>query len=103
MIAMKLCEPLRNKIEAQYQNLRGKPFYESLIKYLISGLICCMVLEGDNVVAISKKMIGYSEPGTIRGDYCMDLGKNVIHGSDSVEEAERTIQLWFKPEEIFGY
>jgi nucleoside-diphosphate kinase len=67
-----------------------------------------MVWEGDNVVATGRKMLGVtmpfdSEPGTIRGDYCIDVGRTVIHGSDSVESANKEIALWFKDEELTSY
>ncbi len=64
-----------------------------------------MVWEGDNAVATGRKMLGAtkpfdSAPGTIRGDFCIDVGRNIIHGSDSVESANKEINLWFKPEEL---
>ena len=70
-----------------------------------SGPVCAMVWEGDNAVATGRKMLGAtkpfdSAPGTIRGDYCIDVGRNIIHGSDSVESANHEIALWFKPEEL---
>ena len=64
-----------------------------------------MVWEGDNAVATGRKMLGAtrpfdSEPGTIRGDYCIDVGRNICHGSDSVESANKEIELWFPAEEL---
>ena len=67
-----------------------------------------MVWEGKSVVTTGRKNIGAtnplaSEPGTIRGDYCIDVGRNIIHGSDAVEAAQREIALWFSPEELADY
>ena len=67
-----------------------------------------MVWEGDNAVATGRKMLGAtkpfdSAPGTIRGDFCIDVGRNIIHGSDSVESANKEISLWFKPEELCAW
>ena len=69
------------------------------------GPVFCMVWEGMNSVAIGRKMLGETKPfdglpGTIRGDYCIDVGRNIIHGSDAVESAKNEIALWFKPEEL---
>lgn len=75
---------------------------------MTSGPVIAMVWQGTDVVATGRKMLGKtkpleSEPGTIRGDFCIDVGRNIIHGSDSIESAKREIALWFKPEEIQSY
>ena len=80
-------------------------FFPSLLEYMLSGPVCCMVWEGTNAVATGRKMLGAtkpfdSEPGTIRGDFCIDVGRNICHGSDAVESANKEIALWFKPEEL---
>ena len=72
------------------------------------GPVVCMIWEGLDIVKTGRKMLGAtkplnSEPGTIRGDFSIDTGRNIVHGSDSVESAEREIKLWFKPEEIQTY
>ena len=72
------------------------------------GPVVCMIWEGLDIVKTGRKMLGatkplMSEPGTIRGDYSIETGRNIVHGSDSVESAEREIKLWFKPEEIQKY
>ena len=72
------------------------------------GPVLCMVWQGRDIVKTARKMMGATnplnaEPGTIRGDYCLDSGRNVIHGSDSVQSAEREIKIWFKDEEILSY
>ncbi len=72
------------------------------------GPVCCMVWEGLNAVATGRKMLGETKPfdslpGTIRGDYCIDVGRNLCHGSDSVEAAKHEISLWFNPSELNQY
>ena len=93
---------------ANYQEHEGKPFYDGLISYITSGPVLAMVLEGENAVTICRGMMGKtnpaeSAPGTIRGDYAMVTGMNIIHGSDSVESAKREISIFFKPEELISY
>ena len=73
-----------------------------------SGPVLAMVWEGSNSVALGRKMLGAtkpfdSEPGTIRGDYALEVGRNICHGSDSVETAKREIDIWFRKEEIFNW
>ncbi|KGL76748.1 Nucleoside diphosphate kinase 3, partial [Tinamus guttatus] len=85
--------------------LRERPFYQQLLKYMSSGPVVAMVWQGLDVVKTVRTMIGEtnpadSRPGTIRGDFCTDVTKNVIHGSDSVESARQEIMLWFRPEEL---
>lgn len=91
--------------EQHYADLSTKGFFKGLVEYAASGPVCCMVWEGDNVVKTGRKILGAtkpfdSNPGTLRGDNCIDVGRNVIHGSDSVEAANDEISLWFKPEEL---
>ena len=100
MVSLKLATPTREHLEKHYADLAKKPFFPSLIEYMTSGPVCPMVWEGDNVVLTGRKMLGAtkpsdSEPGTIRGDLCIDVGRNICHGSDSVESANHEIALWF--------
>ncbi|KAG2302269.1 hypothetical protein Bca4012_060589 [Brassica carinata] len=86
--------------EKHYQDLSAKPFFSGLVDYIISGPVVAMIWEGKNVVLTGRKIIGAtnpaaSEPGTIRGDFAIDIGRNVIHGSDSVESANKEAALWF--------
>lgn len=86
--------------EKHYADLSAKPFFNGLVEYIISGPVVAMVWEGKNVVVTGRKIIGAtnpadSAPGTIRGDFAIDIGRNVIHGSDSVESARKEIALWF--------
>ncbi|TDH70207.1 hypothetical protein CCR75_002222 [Bremia lactucae] len=107
LVALKLARPSVEHLEAHYADLSGRPFFPSLIAYMSSGPVTCMVWEGNNVVLEGRKMLGATKPtdsalGTIRGDFCVDVGRNVCHGSDSVESAEREIYLWF-PEGIIEW
>lgn len=108
IVGMKMMVISRETAENHYGEHKGKPFFESLISYITSGPVLAMVLEGENAVAVCRGMMGKtkpleSAPGTIRGDYAMVTGMNIIHGSDSVESAEREISIFFKPEELVSY
>ena len=108
LVGMKLMVIPKETAENHYGEHKGKKFYDSLISYITSGPVLAMVWEGENAVAICRNMMGKtnpaeSAPGTIRGDYGMVTGLNIIHGSDSVESAEREIKIFFKPEELVSY
>jgi nucleoside-diphosphate kinase len=87
---------------------RGKPFYESLVDYISSVPIIAAVFKGKGAVEAIRETMGATDPakaeaGTIRGDFGLDIGRNTIHGSDSVETAEEEIKLIFSEDEIFNY
>uniref|UniRef100_A0A452QIL5 Nucleoside diphosphate kinase n=2 Tax=Ursidae TaxID=9632 RepID=A0A452QIL5_URSAM len=95
-------------LKQHYIDLKDRPFFPGLVKYMNSGPVVAMVWEGLNVVKTGRMMLGEtnpadSKPGTIRGDFCIQVGRNIIHGSDSVKSAEKEISLWFKPEELVHY
>lgn len=95
-------------LKTHYKDLSHLPFFPKLIEYMGMGPVIAMVWEGSDIVATGRRMLGKtkpleSEPGTIRGDFCIDVGRNIIHGSDSIESAKREISLWFKPEELVQY
>ncbi|XWS45806.1 hypothetical protein CRYUN_Cryun14cG0011000 [Craigia yunnanensis] len=97
---LKLITVDRSFAEKHYADLSAKPFFNGLVDYIISGPVVAMIWEGKNVVTTGRKIIGAtnpaeSAPGTIRGDFAIDIGRNVIHGSDSVESARKEIALWF--------
>ncbi|KAK2988923.1 hypothetical protein RJ640_026191 [Escallonia rubra] len=97
---LKLISVERPFAEKHYEDLSSKPFFNKLVEYIISGPVVAMVWEGKNVVVTGRKIIGAtnpsdSAPGTIRGDFAVEIGRNVIHGSDSVESARKEIALWF--------
>ncbi|XP_022756909.1 nucleoside diphosphate kinase B-like [Durio zibethinus] len=104
---LKLINVERSFAEKHYADLSAKPFFNGLVEYIISGPVIAMVWQGKNVVITGRKIIGAtnpaeSAPGTIRGDFAIDIGRNVIHGSDSVESARKEIALWF-PECPFNW
>lgn len=108
LIGLKLVRPDKAHFEKHYSDLKDKPFFPGLIGYVMSGPVIAMCWQGTNIVKTARKMMGEtkpqeSNPGTIRGDYCIDVGRNIIHGSDSLESAEKEINLWFKPEELVQY
>ena len=96
------------RVTEQYKEHLSKPFFPSLKKYIMGGPCFLMVWEGRNVVTIVRKVIGATNPqeatpGTIRGDFGIDIGRNVIHASDAPESAVREIAIHFKPAELFTY
>ncbi|EAW24288.1 nucleoside diphosphate kinase [Aspergillus lentulus] len=108
LVAMKLVSPPQSQLEQHYADLSDKPFFKGLVSYMLSGPICAMVWEGRDAVKTGRTILGAtnplaSAPGTIRGDYAIDVGRNVCHGSDSVENAKKEIALWFKPEELISW
>lgn len=104
---MKYVTPSKEHIENHYAEHKGKPFFDGLVSYMTSGPVVPMVWEGRNIIEGTRSMIGATNPikatqGTIRGDFAIDTGRNLIHGSDSKESADREIKHWFKEEEIFS-
>ena len=98
--AAKLLVPTRALLDQHYEEHVSKGFYPKMADFMASGPVMAMVWEGKDVVKTGRRMLGEtnplnSQPGTIRGDYGIDLGRNICHGSDSVEAAEREIKLWF--------
>jgi nucleoside-diphosphate kinase len=108
LVALKLIKVPRELAETYYLEHKGKPFFAGLVKYITSAPSVALVIEGDEAVAVVRKMMGKTnaaeaEPGTIRGDFGITIGRNLIHGSDSVATAKREIGLFFKPEELLEY
>nr|XP_008102752.1 PREDICTED: nucleoside diphosphate kinase A 2 isoform X1 [Anolis carolinensis] len=108
LVAMKFMHASEDLLREHYIDLKDRPFYAGLVRYMHSGPVVAMVWEGLNVVKTGRVMLGEtnpadSKPGTIRGDFCVQVGRNIIHGSDSVESAETEINLWFAPEELVDY
>ncbi|MDF0551783.1 nucleoside-diphosphate kinase [Kamptonema sp. UHCC 0994] len=108
LVGLKLMLVSRELAEAHYDVHRERPFFPGLVEFIISSPVVAMVWEGDGVVASARKMIGAtnpltSEPGTIRGDFAVNVGRNIIHGSDAIETAQREIKLWFKDEELVSW
>ncbi|EKX34775.1 hypothetical protein GUITHDRAFT_80303 [Guillardia theta CCMP2712] len=100
LVALKMVQADEELLRQHYKDLVSKPFFPSLMSYMTSGPVVPMVWEGDGVVKAGRTILGAtkpseSAPGTVRGDYAIDVGRNVCHGSDAVETAVREISLWF--------
>ncbi|XP_073833882.1 nucleoside diphosphate kinase [Musca autumnalis] len=108
LVAMKFMWASKELLEKHYADLSARPFFPGLVNYMSSGPVVPMVWEGLNVVKTGRQMLGAtnpadSMPGTIRGDYCIQVGRNIIHGSDAVESANKEIALWFKEDELVNW
>jgi len=91
-----------------YGEHKERPFFGELVDFITSGPVFAMVWQGENVISTARNMIGATNPseatpGSIRGDFAVTVGKNIIHGSDSAESAEREINLFFTSEEKLNY
>jgi nucleoside-diphosphate kinase len=107
IIAAKLIRIDKKLAETHYTELKDKPFFKELVDFVTGGPALAMVVQGPNAVSVVRAMMGATNPfnatpGTIRGDYGLDLTKNLIHGSDGPESAKREISLFFKDLEIVG-
>ena len=108
LVGLKLMSVSRELAEKHYDVHKERPFFNSLVDFIISSPVVAMVWEGEGVVASARKIIGATnplaaEPGTIRGDYGVSIGRNLIHGSDAIETAQREIALWFKEDELVSW
>ncbi|BAU14988.1 nucleoside diphosphate kinase [Leptolyngbya sp. NIES-3755] len=108
LVGLKFMNVSRELAESHYGVHRERPFFGSLVEFITSGPIVAMVWEGDGVIAGARKVIGATnpltaEPGTIRGDFGANIGRNLIHGSDAPETAQSEIALWFKEEELVNW
>ncbi|CAF4707911.1 unnamed protein product [Rotaria sp. Silwood1] len=108
LVALKMIQAPKALLESHYEEHKGKKFYEPLLTYIGSGPVVAMVWEGLNVISVGRKMLGAtdpakSEPGTIRGDYAIVTGRNIVHGSDSENAAKREIDLWFRKDEVSNW
>ncbi|MBI5975357.1 nucleoside-diphosphate kinase [Staphylococcus canis] len=108
LVGAKLMTVPTSLAETHYSEHKDKPFYQSLISFITSAPVFAMVVEGEDAVAVSRHIIGSTNPseatpGSIRGDLGLTVGRNVVHGSDSVESAKREISLWFNEEELSSY
>ena len=103
--ALKLYQASEELLREHYCDLVEKKFFPDLLSYMLSGPVTCMVWEGENAVKMGRQMLGATNPqdslpGTIRGDFSIVVGRNICHGSDSAENAEKEIKLWFKDGEV---
>lgn len=107
LIGLKMMQVTRAMAEEHYGEHREKPFFGGLVDFITSAPIVAMAWEGDNAVETIRKMMGAtnpkdSAPGTIRGDFAVDMGRNVIHGSDSPASAERELKIFFQSNELLS-
>jgi nucleoside-diphosphate kinase len=108
LIAAKFLKVSNELAKTHYAIHKGKPFYESLISYITSAPVMAMVWEGPSAVAAVRQTMGSTRPteaapGSVRHDFGLDVGRNLTHASDSVENGQVEINLWFKPEEIIKW
>src|SRR5438477_8563163 len=108
LAGLKLVNASRDLAEKHYAVHKGKPFYESLLTFLTGGPTVALVWEGREAVAVARTLMGVTDgtkapPATIRGDFALSVQNNLVHGSDSPENAAMEIALWFKPEELLAY
>lgn len=108
LVSAKLMQVPTELAEEHYGEHKERPFFGELVEFITSAPVFAMVWEGEEVIKTSRNMIGATNPqeatpGSIRGDYALTVGKNIVHGSDSPESAEREINLWFEDKEIVQY
>jgi nucleoside-diphosphate kinase len=104
---LRLLQVERELAELHYEEHKGKPFFAELVEFIISSPIVAMVVEGPLAVKVVRDMMGATDPlqavpGTIRGDFALEIGENVVHGSDGLESAEREIALYFRAEDLIA-
>lgn len=105
LVGAKFLQVSREMAERHYAVHQGKPFYEGLVNYIISAPVMAMVWEGPNAVAAVRQTMGATRPteaapGTIRHDFALTIGRNLTHASDTPENGEKEVSLWFQPEEL---
>ena len=108
IVAMKMLHMDKNLAQRHYAIHKGKAFFDDLVNFITSSPVIAIISQGKNAVEIIRQMMGETDPakassGTIRGDFGIDIGHNLIHGSDSLENASKEIDLFFSAEEIYNY
>lgn len=108
LVGMKLLQVSEDLARKHYAVHEGKPFFEPLIQYITSSPVVVMALDGPQAVQVARNTIGVTRPaeaaaGTIRGDFGLEVGRNLVHGSDSPENAAAEIALWFDETELVAY
>jgi nucleoside-diphosphate kinase len=108
LAGLKFLQAPRDLAEKHYAVHKGKPFYDSLLGFITAGPTVAMVWEGREAVAVARALMGPTDgtkapPATIRGDFAISVQNNLVHGSDSPENAAAEISLWFKPEELVNW
>ena len=100
IVELRMLTPSRDLAESHYGAHRDKPFFAGVVQFITSGPVVAMVLEGESAVAAVRQMVGATRPleaapGTIRGDFALDVGENIVHASDSPDTAVQEMTLWF--------
>ena len=108
IVGLKLVHADRALAERHYAVHKGKPFFEGLVAFITSAPLVAMAVEGPDAIAYVRTMNGATRPsdaapGTIRGDFAVEMGQNLVHASDSPDSAETELAIWFAPEELLGY
>ncbi|XP_037647011.1 nucleoside diphosphate kinase, mitochondrial-like [Sebastes umbrosus] len=108
LVGLKMLQVPDDLLAQHYSQLRTKPFYPRLLEYMTSGPVVVMVWEGNKIVQTTRTMVGHTNPaeaqaGTVRGDFSYHVSRNVVHASDSLEMAQREIQLWFQKKELLNW
>lgn len=108
LVGMKFLQMSDDLAARHYAVHEGRPFYDSLVRYIVSGPVVAMVWEGKSAVAAARMTMGITNPaeaapGTIRGDFGMEIGRNLVHGSDSPENAVNEVKLFFAPDELVDW
>jgi nucleoside-diphosphate kinase len=108
IVAMKMIQVRQDLARKHYAIHEGKPFFEPLIKYITSSPVVAMVVEGPKAIEVTRNTMGATNPvnaapGTIRADYALEIGRNLVHGSDGPETAAAEIALWFDKSDILSY
>ncbi len=107
LVGLKMMRVSEELAGRHYEAHREKPFFGGLVRFITSGPIVAMVWEGQDAISISRSVMGATDPakaapGTLRGDFAMQIAANIVHGSDGPEAAEREIGLFFRPDELVG-
>jgi nucleoside-diphosphate kinase len=108
IVALKMMQVSQDLAREHYAIHKGKPFFDPLIEYITSAPVVAMIMEGPNAIEAARATMGATNPvnaspGTIRADYAMEVGRNLVHSSDGPETAGAEIALWFNAEEILDY
>ncbi|BAZ44019.1 nucleoside diphosphate kinase [Chondrocystis sp. NIES-4102] len=108
LVGLKMLQVSRELAEKHYAVHKQRPFFNGLIEFITSAPVVAMVWEGENVVSAARNLIGATnpttaDPGSIRGDFGVSIGRNLIHGSDAIETAQTEVSLWFSQEELVNW
>lgn len=107
LVGMKFMQVTKELAETHYGEHKGKPFFDGLVGFITSGPVVAMVWEGKDAIALARNTIGATNPsaaapGTIRGDFAIEIGRNIVHGSDGPDSAKREIGIFFGENELAG-